>query len=123
MLPVIKVWGLDGKQSEDDLRILHQKIVAAVVGVSELECKDENDMTVLFPTDLMKYGQGQEIIVEISGLFGKNAQKQWVQNRLARDVGITIASLYSEACVDVMVQLPLTSQLGFWSNINYSWPP
>ena len=64
-MPIIKVWCLPADQNEEQLNTLHKKIVSAVIGIPELELKDENDMTCLFPPDSMKYGLGDEIIVEI----------------------------------------------------------
>ena len=67
MKPVIKVWCLP-KMEEDQLRQLHKKIVAAIVDaeIGWGHLKSENDMICLFPPDMMAYGVGKEIVVEIT---------------------------------------------------------
>lgn len=64
MKPVIKIWCLPHDQTEDDYKKLHQAVVAAVVKAN-VGIKNQNDMVVLMPKDLMDYGLGEEIIVEI----------------------------------------------------------
>lgn len=62
---VIKVWCLP-VLSQDALQNLFKEIVAAVIAtVPTPGVKNENDMLVLFPADLMAYGLGKEILVEI----------------------------------------------------------
>jgi hypothetical protein len=68
MIPVIKVWNLP-KMEEEQLIKLYKEIIAAVVRVKELGLKDENDMTVLFPKDMMSYGLEKKIVIEVTGLL------------------------------------------------------
>ncbi|MFH1169945.1 MAG: hypothetical protein V1704_00015 [Candidatus Vogelbacteria bacterium] len=114
-MPVIKVWGLPANQSEDNLRILHGSIVAAVVELKELGLYSENDMTVLFPPDRMSYGLGDEIIVEIDGLFQRRERTDDVIRRLAKEVGSTISFLYPQAKVECFVQTCYEDR-GFWQS-------
>ena len=101
---VIKVWCLPSDQSEDDLNRLHQAIVKAVVSVSELDVKDENDMVCLFPADLMKYGLGEEIIVEIGGLPDMPMKNVLIPIRLAENVGKSVSASYPKAIVKCSVE-------------------
>lgn len=64
MKPVIKIWCLPHDQKEEDYRKLHQAVVAAAIE-ADVGIKSQNDMVVLMPRDLMEYGLGQEIIIEI----------------------------------------------------------
>jgi len=114
-MPVIKVWCLPSGQTKDDLNRLHKAIVAAVVSIRELGLQSENDMTCLFPPDLMKYGLGEEIIVEISGLFQKPERTQDVRQRLARNVGGVVKAFYHNAKIECFVATidPLD---GFWAS-------
>jgi len=64
MKPVIKVWCLPHEQSENDFVRLHRAIVGAVVSSKVNGVNGQDDMVVLMPTDLMKKGLGEEIIVE-----------------------------------------------------------
>jgi len=114
-MPVIKVWCLPKDQSEDDLNRLHKSIVKAVVSVSELGLKDENDMTCLFVPDLMSYGLGEEIIVEIGGIFEKSERTDEVRQRLAMSVGKSVSALYPRAKVECFVSAFILRQ-GFWTS-------
>lgn len=113
-MPVIKVWCLPSGQTEDDLRLLHQEIVRAVVSVEELGLKDENDVTCLFPPDQMQYGLGSEIIIEVSGLFAKPERNNYVKGCLARGLGNVVADLYPKAKVECFVTT-FNEQEGYWS--------
>ncbi len=110
---VIKVWCLPSDQSEDDLNRLHRAIVEAAVSVPELCLQDENDMVCLFPADLMAYGLGEEIIVEIDDLFDMS-RSQGVRMRLAECVGKSISTLYPEAKIQCFVS-SLDPSRGFWT--------
>ena len=96
-MPVIKVWCLPA-QNEVQLRELHQTIVTAVVSVSELKLKDENDMTCLFPPDQMQYGLGSEVIVEVTGLFAKRNRTPQIKKRLMPPSRWTRVRSTSAAC-------------------------
>ena len=113
-MPVIKVWCLPGNQTEDDLRRLHQNIVAGVVSVPELGLKDETEMTCLFPPDMMQYGLGSEVIVEVTGLFDKPERTPEVRNRLAQSIGDRVKRLYPKAMVEVFVYPFNQDTSGFW---------
>ncbi len=113
-MPVIKVWCLSADQTEDDLRRLHQNIVAAVVAVPELGLRDENDMTCLFPPDMMSYGLGSEVIVEVNGLFEKPERTIDVRHRLAKSIGQRVKALYPKAVVEVFVYPFKPTLSGFW---------
>jgi hypothetical protein len=89
--------------------------VAAVISINELDLHDENDITCLFPPDLMSYGLGQEIIIEIDGLFVNPKRIQEVCCRLAVIVGNAVKCLYPKAKVECFVALFDPSQ-GFWTS-------
>jgi hypothetical protein len=114
-MPIIKVWCLPANQTEEDLNKLHRTIVAAVVSVSELKLKDQNDMIMLFPPDLMQYGLGTEIIIEIGGLFEKPERTEEVRQRLAKTVGLEVHNLYPRAKVECSIQSFNPNQ-GFWTS-------
>jgi hypothetical protein len=114
-VPVIKVWCLPSGQSEEDLKHLHQEIVKAVLSVTELGLHDQSDMTCLFPPDLMKYGLGEEIIIEIGGLFEKPERTQEVRQRLAENVGKAVKDLYPKAKVECFIS-SFDPRQGFWTS-------
>lgn len=100
---VIKVWCLPLEQTEDDLNRLHQAIVAAVISIVELGLKSENDMFCLFPPDRMKYGLGNEILVEVSGLKNDSEEvrevRRQIRKYLRESIGKSVKGLYPEAIV------------------------
>ena len=109
---VIKIWCLP-IQGEEKLNNLHRSIVSAVVSINELGLKDEKDMMVLFPSDLMKYGLGKDIIIEISGLSQEKHRTTKVLQRLAEETGKTVKNLYPKAKVECFIQT-FNSKQGFW---------
>jgi CRISPR/Cas system-associated endonuclease Cas3-HD len=111
-VPVIKVWCLP-KGDEADFNKLHQEIVRAVLSVPELGLRDEKDMTCLFPPDLMQYGLGDEIIVEISALYEKPERTAEVRQCLATRVGEAVKRLYPQALVECSVATVNPAQ-GYW---------
>jgi len=117
-MPVVKVWCLPPKQTEDELNNLHKLIVAAVVSVPEIGLESKDDMTCLFIPDLMEYGLGEEIIVEISGLSRKFERTREVLQRLAKNTGEAVGKLYPKAkkveCF-VTIMDPLG---GFWTSVD-----
>lgn len=116
-MPIIRVWCLP-QVEEEELRQLHQDIVKAVVGINELGLKDENDMTCLFPPDMMKYGLGSEIIIEILGLFEKPERTPEVISSLAFQVGAAVSRRFKEAKIECFV-FPFNPASGFWTCNSY----
>ena len=114
-MPVIKVWCLP-VVDEPRLNELHQNIVKAVVSVGELGVKDENDITCLFPTDMMKYGLGSEIIVEVAGLFVKPERTNEVRQRLAERLGHVVKELFPDAGLVECFVYPFSPLQGFWTS-------
>jgi phenylpyruvate tautomerase PptA (4-oxalocrotonate tautomerase family) len=112
-MPVIKVWCLPAGQTEEQLNHLHQEIVRAVVSISELGIKDENDMTCLFVPDLMSYGLGEEVIVEVCGLYDKPERTKTVKQELAKSIGRAVKNLYPKAKVECFI-LTFDPKQGFW---------
>lgn len=103
-------------QTEVDLQSLYQKLVEAVLGIAELGLKSRHDITFLFPSDLMTYGLGEEIIVEITGLYEKPERTKQVQDHLAQAVGQVIKDAYPNANVEVFVYTFNPAASGFWQN-------
>lgn len=102
---VVKVWCLPSDQSEENLNRLHKTIVRAVKYISQLGVKDENDMACLLPPDLMQYGLGEEIIIEISGLPDVPKENRKVCRSLAVRVGRNVSVLYPEARINCSARI------------------
>ena len=109
---LIKVWCLP-RMKEKQLNELHEHIVAAVVGIKELDLRDGGDMVCLFPSDMMLYGLGDEIIVEVTGLFNKQPPEV-IQAKLAKTLGKTVQKMFPQARVDCFVY-PFDPKQGWWS--------
>ena len=112
-MPVIKVWCLPADQTEENLNRLHQAIVKAVISISELGLKSEKEMTCLFVPDLMSYGLGEEIIIEICGLYDKPERTDNVKQNLSESVGKSVKALYPNARVESFVST-FNPKQGFW---------
>jgi len=116
IMPVIKTWCLP-QMEESDLNQLHNAIVSAVVSIEELGLKNESDITNLFVPDLMEYGLGTEIVVEVCGLFIKPERTQDVRNRLAEVVGKAVKNLFPNAKKVECLIYPFDPVVsGFWSS-------
>lgn len=113
-MPIIKFWCLP-QVAEKELNELHQATVRAVVGIPELGLEGEEDMTCLFVPDMMKYGLGSEIIVEISGLFKRPERTLQVIDRLASAVGKAVSEKFPDAKVECFVYT-FNPAHGFWSS-------
>lgn len=113
-MPVIKLWCLP-RLTDPQLRQLYHDVVRAVVSVPELNLKSRDDMTVLFPPDMMKYGLGEEVIVEVTGLFARRSRTNEVRERLANHLGRAVQEHVPGAKIEVFV-FPFRSEQGFWTS-------
>lgn len=113
-MPIIKIWCLP-KLDEENLREIHQSVVNAVEKVEVLGLKGESSITTLFPTDMMSYGLGTEVIIEVCGLFVKPERTPAVRNELARNLVESLHGFFPEAFVECFIQNFDPAQ-GFWSS-------
>lgn len=98
----IKVWCLPGDLTESELQSLFWTIVASVKSIEELGVKSEKDVLVLFPTDRMEFGLGEEILAEISGGdFPFQERTEEVKSQLIASVGEVIQKRFPNAEVSV----------------------
>lgn len=113
-MPVVKVWCLPPIMKEEQLRELHQAIVAAAVSVPEVGVIDEKTMTTLFPKDMMEYGPGTEIVIEvISGAFEARSLDASVRNRFAESMVRAVKKFFPAAMVECFI-LPFNREYGFF---------
>lgn len=87
---------------EDSLRELHKKIVQAATGIPDYEIKGEDDMIVRFVPDMMSYGLGTEIVIEILDLLSSGRFNR-MRNNMAQAIGEVISSTYPKARVICLV--------------------
>ena len=108
----IKTWCLPNDMSEEDIEELHNAIVSAVVSIPQTGVKDESDMLNLFPSDLMSYGLGTEISVEITKV--PISDDNIVYKKLAAKVGYAVQKMFSSAHVECEA-LPINEKAEHWS--------
>ena len=104
------------KSTEEQLNELHQSIVQAVSSVEELGLRGEKDITCLFPTDMMAYGLGSGIIVEVTGLFEKPERTLEVRKRLAANLGNAVSERYPKAKVECLIPKFNQEIEAFWTS-------
>jgi len=93
---VVKVWCLP-RTEEDKLHALFTNIVDAVVDL-KIGIESEKDMVVLFPPDMMTYGLGTEVMVEIT-----NAPGDDIPREPARRIGEIVKGAFPDAYVQCSV--------------------
>ncbi len=113
MMPMIKVWCLPNNLTEEKLREVHQEIVRAAVSVKELGLKDEGDILTLFPKDMMNYGLGTEIAIEVAELWEMPERTDEVRATLAKQLGEAVSRHFPTAKVMCYIT-PFGQQQGFW---------
>jgi hypothetical protein len=115
-MPVIQIWCLPVDQSEGDMRSLCDRIVAAVLSVSELGLTDKKQLTVLFPADRVKREHGEGIVVEIHGLYEKPERTLAVRNKLAAAVGGVLMEAFLDCRVEAFIYSFHPAVNGFWQS-------
>ena len=111
-MPIVKVWCLPADLTENQLRDIHKSIVAAAVSVKELGIIDEKSMTTLFPKDMMGYGLGTEIIIEVtSRQFNEHGPK--TRNHFAQALVEAVQKFFPKAMVECFI-LPFGIMDGFF---------
>jgi phenylpyruvate tautomerase PptA (4-oxalocrotonate tautomerase family) len=111
-MPIIKVWCLPKNIPEERLKILCEAIIAAVESIPELGFAGKNDVTVLFPSDRMEWGLGEEIIAEV-GIFNKPERTEEVRAKLAEKIGQLLHGYFPSAKIECFIH-PLERSSGFW---------
>jgi len=84
---VVKVWCLPANQTEKTLRQLHKVLVAEFIRIPDLGLTGKRDVTCLFPTDQMKYGLGEEIIISYLGMKTQTLRYQG-EKKIKRDLNV-----------------------------------
>lgn len=69
-------------------------------------------MFCLFPTDMMSYGLGEEILIEVAGLETRWINEEVLQE-LAAVLGLEVYRIFSKAYVQCLIHTFNRAQ-GFW---------
>ena len=78
--------------------------------------KSEKDITCLFPSDMMKYGLGTEIVVEITGLYEKPDRTEKVRQRLAERIGKAVQGQFPNTELVECFVYQFNPAQGHWSS-------
>ena len=89
-MPVITISLVPPSINKEILKKLCLDIFAAVASISELRLTTD-DTTVLLPQDILEWGIGTVLIVQIHGLLKKPERTKAVRDRLLEAVGIVVA--------------------------------
>jgi len=112
-MPILKIYGLPNTPNVlARLPTLTRRIQDNVADVPELGVTPEQ-VTVLYPADLMKQGLGEELIAESVGLFDKPERDHNVLQRLAtavKDALMEFARDNLPRCECVEVVIPIFDQ-------------
>jgi hypothetical protein len=113
VIPTVKTWCLPSGLDEEKLMEIYKGISKIIVEFPEIGIKDEKLILCLFPKDLMTYGLGEEIKVEITDLI--DCEKE-VLDRLASEVGEFMKKIFPQAKVFIKVECYDPSD-GYWASI------
>lgn len=103
-MPVVQVWGLPSELTEEQLQQIHRSIVAEAVSMTEFLIKGEKDMTVLFPPDMMAYGLGSEVVIEVvTGMFMRLQLGDWYRQKFARGMVRAVKRVLPEPMVECFI--------------------
>ena len=91
----IKTWCLPNDLSEEELNNLHKAIVNAVISIPETLIKNESGMLNLFPKDMMSYGLGNEIVIEITKVPANCSRPVLI--KLAKSIALAVRKMLPEA--------------------------
>jgi hypothetical protein len=109
---IIKVWCLPKNMTEERLKILCKSIITTVEGIAELGLAGKDAITVLFPSDRMEWGLGDEIVAEVA-IFNKPERTEEVRAKLAETIGMLLHGNFPNAKIECFIH-PLRRSSGFW---------
>lgn len=112
VIPDIKIWCLPD-DPEKKLKKLLKQIVDVAISIPELGVKSEADILVLFPEDKMKFGLGDEILVEISISSDHSVS---TKNRLVAKIGAVISALYPNSRINCKTITFDPKKEAFWTS-------
>jgi hypothetical protein len=110
----VKVWCLP-PENEDTLKGIYGEIVSKIREIPVLSNSEEHLILVLFPSDCMSYGIGEEILVEAE--FQAPCRFTYLTgNELAGRLGQVIASRYLGTQIAVKVKGYDGTTIGSWAS-------
>lgn len=115
MQHVVKLYCLP-ETKEGDLRNLHRRILECM-GTLKIGVRNEDDLLVLFVPDMMKFGLGDEILVEID-LFDDPRLNidEWKRQSVAHQVGLVVKRHFPSSTVQCHVY-SFSTKNGLWNSL------
>ncbi|MCL4404157.1 hypothetical protein M1432_02340 [Patescibacteria group bacterium] len=118
-MPLVKIWPLP-KMSELELKALYDDIVSVFDSIPELEL-DAKKVTIGYPSDMMLYGLGTDIIVEVEKMFDIPKRMPAVRARLIAGLGKAVKHAFPKAKVECFLEDPFRpTNDNFWSSEMHS---
>ncbi|MFA4998871.1 MAG: hypothetical protein WC514_02520 [Candidatus Paceibacterota bacterium] len=110
MAVLLKVWCLPAEMQEGDFQSLFQELLSALKNVSDKIVRNEKDVTILFPTDRMQWGLGQDIVAEADCLFYSSSVESvdHVRIDLAEKIAHTLKKRFPKATVRSFARKPMS---------------
>jgi hypothetical protein len=102
---IIKVWCLP-KTEEQALRELHKAIFDKAKLIDHFGIASEDDVVNLFPVDMMAYGLGSEIVVEIAEVPPTAPRFTTSHNSLVRNLAEVIQEKFPDANIHASINHP-----------------
>lgn len=121
-MPNISVWGLANECDAHVCQKIKQRIVQAVIAVTELEITSEKDVTCRFPLEMVTDCNIFEVTIEVTGLFTKPERTDAVRGGLATALGEVIERSWGEFgfpkpdLIECFIH-PFDRRQGFWSSV------
>ncbi len=116
---LVKIWPLP-KISELQLKALYDEIVAVFGSMPELEI-NARDVVIGYPSDMMLYGLGTDIVVEVDKLFDTPKRTPAVRSRLRAELGNAVKHAFPNAKVECFLGDPFRpTNENFWSSAMHS---
>ena len=97
-MPIVMVHGIPNSVKEDDLSLLVDGLRGSISDIPELGITFEN-VTVFLVPDMLQEGLGEEICVQIIGLFDKSERTDQVRQRIADQVAHFVYAIIAQ-CIE-----------------------
>lgn len=114
-MPVVFVYGLPENMKDNHIDELYKELVATILNIQELNLQSRQ-ITFFFPSDRMKMGLGEEIVIFVKGLIYKKERTDEVRQKLAKNLGMVAKKHFPNAdLVECFIE-PFNLQWGFSSS-------
>ncbi|MES2224669.1 MAG: hypothetical protein V4478_01640 [Patescibacteria group bacterium] len=83
------------------------------MGIEQFGVKNPNEVMIVFPSDIMQYGLGEYIIIEVSGLTARRENEdKWIYNALAKKLAQKVQEHFP-AAIQVKCMASMFNAVGY----------